>query len=862
MACSGPLQPVTVRLFYLDNELKSTADKLRDFFMQLPTGARTNSLYNKKIQLPDIKVLPFNVLVELMNHDIESASSLRYSDIVVILGHSNVFNFGSLDITDILESLLHPKPPSLVAFLGCCGGNGRHGPLAMLSQLPEWQDTVFSFYQRRIYVDELCHTSPVLAIQYYVHLVRANDIEKTKVNIKQAFTDANKDPSFNFKLDIAFKLNCEKEQTAQKLLKMVKNFNIQVSTEEIPLSCWQLALYHTFTVEPEGESAICKFISGIKRELESFVTQVVQKEDKEMLITKIDEKCKAELERRKLYDIIELACEIQLLQVTDETLKLLRKNKWIEIDHLQFFVAMLHGYWGKNDYNDLRGYATYHLMKVMEPIATVATPDEHKIHTYQLCCVGYCLFAPEIYILFDEHYPHNQSLGFSLWGNDIPFQYAVKSCLDIPYPDRYINIPTGQVDQYKKRYFIAKGSLESVITDKGYRCIENHQISRKPYFIPLDALPTIEDELPWVDVFGFRQMDPRFVYLYNGEIDDYKMHSFRKGECVLCKKNKDKIPCEYKYLREDLKSALNALKNCLFPSDNDRCLKHYYNYYCIKGFENRDTHCNRDSGRMKCFIKPTTRNNLTFNYLEMRVVHDFKKLQELEDSKKSKLMKNHEEIWPMVSRCRFVFQYADLQGGEKKRGRLFFTDSHYGQDAICKKLISEKLGIDVDKMDYFEVMSKCKKRDIYDLQEKSLQKIVVKTLQETLTDSFQQEKLQELLVKNKPENLQIVHKTLKKLVEDLEKQLNFQKLLKLLSNWLVLSDWLGGHLEKLFVEKLEVNEIRQLLVTDWSEIVTKMLHDSTEIFKSDLKVRGVYPFVDIGKLTITRNDPPTLQWYY
>ena len=414
-----------------------------------------------------------------------------YSDVVVILGHSNVFNFGSLDISDILEALLHPKPPSLVVFLGCCGGNGRYGPLTMLSQLPEWQNTVFSFYQRRIYIDELCQTSPVLAIQYYVHLVRADSVKETKDNIHRAFTDANRDPRFDYEPDIALLLNCKEEQTAQTILKMVKNFNI--STEEIPLSCWQLALYHTFTVEegPDyeqkmGPSAftvvkqptIKKFIADTKEELKSLITQPVKctyEEVKEMLIKKVDERWKAELDRRRLNDIIELACEILLIQVTEVTFESLRNNEWEQVDHLQFFVAMLHGYWGKNDYNALREYATYHIMKAMQ---SVTTPDEHKLHTYHLCCVGYCLFVPEICIVSDYHIPCVETFRFCLWKEKVNVYYALRNYLsDKYYPDRYINIPFGQVNEYRKRYnCVMQGPLESVITPQGYKWVRNTEI--------------------------------------------------------------------------------------------------------------------------------------------------------------------------------------------------------------------------------------------------------------------------------------------------------------------------------------------------------------------------------------------------
>ena len=870
-------KPVTARLFYLNDELKLTADNLRNLFMQLPTRCRTDRellytrLYNKKRLIPDIKVLPFNALIELMNPEMYSAdgrnSCRPYSDVVVILGHSNVFNFGSLDISDILEALLYPKPPSLVVFLGCCGGNGRYGPLTMLSQLPEWQNTVFSFYQRRMYIDELFHTSPVLAIQYYVHLVRADSVKETKDNIHRAFTDANRDPRFAYKPDIALLLNCKEEQTAQTILKMVKNFNI--STEEIPLSCWQLALYHIFTVEKSGgettktkipsycivktEPTIKKFIADTKEELESLITQPVKRTYKEVkgtLIAKVDERCKAELKDRRLYDIIDLAHELQLLQVTEETLDLLRNNKWQDVNHLQFFVAMLHGYWGKNDYNNLRAYATYHIMKVIKPIAIVTNPSEHELHTYHLCCVGYCLFAPEIRIISDENDPYNEKFGFCLWGSDIPFHYALKCFQDDNHAERYINIPPGQYEQYRKKYLIARGSLESVITAQGYQFILNNQIVREPYLVTLNALPTIEDELPWIDVFDLRIKDCRFVELFNSRRDDYDMHSFRKDEC----KCKGRTPCNYQYRREDLISALKALKDCLFPTfdpdDGDQCLKHYYKYYyCIKEFQNRDS---RNDGHMACFrCKPGVFKPI--NYLEMRVIHDLETLKKLNNSRKNALLKDrendYEKDWLMVSRCRFVFAYVSFKKGETKQGTLFFTDSHYGQDMICKRLLGEKLGVeDIDKKDYFKMSEDLNKRQMYDLQEKCLQTIIVNTLQEMLDTKVN---LQGLLVRSK--NLQIleeVYEAVKKALQTELIKINLQKLL---------SDWLGNYLKRLFVEKL--NEVNQPLVTNWQEEVGKMLQDSIKDLKPTLTTRGVYPFREIGILTITRNDPPLLEWH-
>ena len=113
----------------------------------------------------EIELLTFDDLIALMD-----VNDPPYSDAVVILGHSNLYSFESLDFTDILGALLHPKPPLFLVFLGCCGGNPRYGPLKQLPLLPEWQNTIFSYFQRQVYKDELCNTIPVLTLQYYLHL--------------------------------------------------------------------------------------------------------------------------------------------------------------------------------------------------------------------------------------------------------------------------------------------------------------------------------------------------------------------------------------------------------------------------------------------------------------------------------------------------------------------------------------------------------------------------------------------------------------------------------------------------------------------------------------------------------------------
>jgi len=73
------------------------ADKMDDY---------DKLLYTRKGVIPerDIEALPFNALTKLMDPDSTKPS---YSD-VVLLGHSNVHYFGSLAISDILDTLLYP----------------------------------------------------------------------------------------------------------------------------------------------------------------------------------------------------------------------------------------------------------------------------------------------------------------------------------------------------------------------------------------------------------------------------------------------------------------------------------------------------------------------------------------------------------------------------------------------------------------------------------------------------------------------------------------------------------------------------------------------------------------------------------
>lgn len=90
--------------------------------------------------------------------------------------------------------------------------------------------------------------------------------------IKCSVRNASFDGRCGRQHDAVVFLNLNEElATVQKFLNMIKNSapGIKISTEEIPLSCLPLAMYHIFTVGRGGEKAIITFIINSKGELKS-----------------------------------------------------------------------------------------------------------------------------------------------------------------------------------------------------------------------------------------------------------------------------------------------------------------------------------------------------------------------------------------------------------------------------------------------------------------------------------------------------------------------------------------------------------------------------------------------------------------
>lgn len=698
--------------------LRKVAEDLKELFRKPPCPSSAGGYSSDTIQSELIELEELNSLIRCQD---ELPTS--HSDVAVILGHANTYNFGSLTIADILEALLHPKPPSFVVFLGCCGGNVRYGPLAMLSQIPEYQDTVFSFFQRRIYIDELFHSAPVLAVQYYVHLI--SQFQSTQDKIACSIRDAKSDSAFEkdahaalflnatfnrslgSECDLALFSNSSFFPTTQELIHVFTG--VFGSVYEIPLSCWQLAMYHTFTAKNFEEQNIKKLID---KKLGSIIKQPTQHTNEEVKAV-VKKECKGIMKYLKLDEINELACELQLLQVSKATVFFLKSRRWKKVDHLQFFVALLHGHWERSSYDDIREWATYHLRKCREGIETSIDPTNiyaKNLHKYRLCCVGYCLFSPDSYIEF----PSNSSGKLGI---------------------KYSNLVTWETIVTPGVYYI------DVVDDQKLK-------------LPIEAMPagsSCEYELPWENFFKHCPSIDDFVDLYNHFFGVSAMpqsvfiHNLRFDECNCY------VDFTYEYSSDVFILALDALKRLhhLFPplcEDEDVLKNDPSNLHRIKVFHNRK---DQRKGHIKSFpfVQPPV------YYVEMRIIFDYKVVKTkfdylvhnfLESLKtiglnphflreyvlthnervKDMLLEEYVIHWKHISRCRFVFAY-NVREDNVKAGMLYFTDSHYGWDFIEERkinnIVKDTCTLAMD-LSYFDKLKVLPKAAIHDLQETVMKK--------------------------------------------------------------------------------------------------------------------------------------------
>ena len=308
-----------------------------------------------------------------------------------------------------------------------------------------------------------------------------------------------------------------------------------------------MALFHVFTVEkstPNGFPTINTFIEKIEQVNEN----------------KIEEKCRSELKKRRLDEIISLTAEILLLPVLEDTLDKLKIGEWRDVDALQFMIATLHGYWGKNSYTMMRCCAQYHHDKLKE--VAMGTRSEDVIHRYHLGSIALCLFCESMYVNFNL--PSN-------WDKNLDFQ------------------------------IVSPAQVQITIQ---FGCVE-------PIFI-IKKLPE-QSELIWENEHykHMKSKDDRFIKLFNKDnpppISISNYHN---------KENSN----TFSYTTAQFICALNTLQASLRPLlQGEDDINETEAPYFVKKFDNVSS---ESKGRMKCFKPwpPGTSNQ--YKYAEMRIINN------------------------------------------------------------------------------------------------------------------------------------------------------------------------------------------------------------------------------------------------
>ena len=346
-------------------------------------------------------------------------------DVIIILGHISVLLAEDKDMIAAFVKM----DPTIIAFLGCCGGNTRYGPIATMSYLlPEYCRPILAFYQQQVYIDELEHTSLTIGIQYYLRMRYGKEhhpingpISKKKIALcafglaKSVIPSLSMDPT-------VFINDRDGENPIQKLH--------DLKAEAVPLSCMQLVMYSPMVVDskeswylkttakeeilkkhqykpvilpehscPEHELVIDDVLKQLHKEDVKLASEGIK-------IDELSKLCQEKIKQLRLHEIISLICEIKFIKLFEKTLELMRtgdKSSWENVDPLQFLVAVLQGHWGKNSLTNIKTWATYHLKEVMKK----AKSNVKVLHQYQLCCICFVLLFEDSFLRFakqDETY--------------------------------------------------------------------------------------------------------------------------------------------------------------------------------------------------------------------------------------------------------------------------------------------------------------------------------------------------------------------------------------------------------------------------------------------------------------------------
>ena len=234
------------------------------------------------------------------------------------------------------------------------------------------------------------------------------------------------------------------------------------------------------------------------------------------------------------------------------------------------------------------------------------------------------------------------------------------------------------------------------------------------------------------------------------------------------------------------------------------------------------------------WIVPVPEKLRNHHPITLEVINDQRKLQEA-------LLKYKKSCWKKVSRCRFVFAYRNVKRGNKRKGYLFFTDSHYGEDKISG---------------YGSLNNKKKLIQQNDLLEDLRHKLIINLLKEVeknleassnISNIFTQKQIVGFTIAGKKSEL--VNQILNALKSTLPDK-TLQELLKI--NWL--AETLKSTLQKIAVCHRWPDE----LVKSLQVKVYCIGKDLAKYVIKKLINENAYPFAKIGALTLTRYDDPKL----
>ena len=608
--------------------------------------------------------------------------------VIIILGHYSALLAGEDDLVVALRKI----NPIIVAFLGCCGGNTRYGPIAKMSQLLDPDDDkdtkpIIGFYQRRVYVSELLSTSLVIGLRYYMHMsnlqpignkatyrkiaIRAFGLSTSKTEIPLPVLSLmymhvhrahdikySKDPTtfVNDTPEDSFVHNCHKKCNLNDIT-------------EIPLSCMQFALCSPMIMEQsllelEPHRDLSKLHAKIKEsmckrytELEQLVKNLNEKiKEPSKIKYALDNLCKEKINGYMLHKLIPLIYEINFIKLSNETLDLIKKgdsDSWEKIDHLQFLIAVLRGHWGTNSLAVIKAWATFHLIKSMKDLDPLVKDEEsQQKHEYKLCCMCFVLLSDDHFVRFVE--PHEQ----------------YKHCDIVACTIKKL-LPWDML--YGIKDITPKTEMEYLM----------HMISGK---FPDD------DELSWADLYQHCQYDDRCVKLLHAN------QPWGIGNRTVAAHGD--MNNQYNYRQIDFKLAAGALSDYVNITVGVPSIRPI-SYFCKDFINNDDGHhimnyiderkfkaefdCTKELSFVESrVIYKRNQHNITDEQLIQCYQQD-SATAHFDEAQLREAFANmhHAEEPKLVSSCRFLFvKFNNPADYTRIEGILFYTDTHYGHNLI------------------------------------------------------------------------------------------------------------------------------------------------------------------------------------